>query len=156
MPKVKGTARTFDIVQLLDMFPDQVSCIVWLRKVRWNDEPVCAHCGGMEKLSPTKNKLHSYWCGDCRKYFTVTTGTIMHATKIPLKFWIAAIYSVMTARQGISAMQLSNELGVQYRTALYMLHRIREACISGEFRLDNIVQLDELCVSRRESATRTW
>ena len=151
MPKAKGTAETISIVQLLRMFPDQDSCIAWLEKVRWQGEPVCAHCGGTEKIGPAKTKANAYWCGDCRKYFTVTTGTIMHATKTPLQNWIVAIYSVMTARKGVSAMQLSKELGVQYRTAWYMLHRIREACAAGSFRLDNVVEMDEAYIGGREA-----
>ena len=152
MPKAKGTAETISIVELLRMFPDQDSCYEWLERVRWNSEPSCAHCGAVDKISPPKKKPHAYWCGHCRKHFTVTTGTIMHATKTPLQNWIVAIYSVMTARKGVSAMQLSKELGVQYRTAWYMLHRIREACAGGEFRLDNIVEMDEAYIGGKEAA----
>ncbi len=74
----------------------------------------------------------------------------MHATKTPLRNWIVAIYSVMTAQKGVSAMQLSKEIGVQYRTAWYMLHRIREACASGEFKLDNVVEIDQTYVGGKE------
>ncbi len=151
MPKPKGTAETISIVELLRMFPTQESCIAWLEKVRWQGEPVCPHCGATDKISRPASKPNAYWCGSCRKQFTVTTGTIMHATKTPLQNWIVAIYSVMTARKGVSAMQLSKELGVQYRTAWYMLHRIREACAGGEFRLDNIVEMDEAYIGGREA-----
>ena len=151
MPKAKGTAETISIVELLRMFPTQESCIAWLEKVRWDGSPVCAHCGGTDKISRPAGKPNTYWCGGCRKQFTATTGTIMHATKTPLQNWIVAIYSVMTARKGVSAMQLSKELGVQYRTAWYMLHRIREACASGEFRLDSIVEMDEAYIGGREA-----
>ena len=151
MPKAKGTAETISITQLLRMFPDQETCIAWLERVRWNGEPHCAHCGTMDKVSAAKAKPHSYWCGHCRKYFRVTTGTIMHATKTPLQNWIIAIYSVMTARKGVSAMQLSKELGVQYRTAWYMLHRIREACASGEFKLEGVVEMDEVYIGGKEA-----
>lgn len=133
------------------MFLTQESCIAWLEKARWNGEPVCAHCGSADKIGPAPKKPNAYWCGSCRKHFTVTTGTIMHATKTPLQNWTVAIYSVMTARKGVSAMQLSKELGVQYRTAWYMLHRIREACASGEFGLDNIVEMDEANIGGREA-----
>ncbi len=75
----------------------------------------------------------------------------MHATKTPLQNWIVAIYSVMTARKGVSAMQLSKEIGVQYRTAWYMLHRIREACDSGELKLDNVVEMDETYIGGKET-----
>ena len=152
MPKAKGTAETISITQLLRMFPDQETCIAWLERVRWNNEPACPHCGSCDKISRPKSKPHTYWCGDCRKQFTVTTGTIMHATKTPLQNWIVAIYSVMTARKGVSAMQLSKELGVQYRTAWYMLHRIREACVGGTFQLASVVEIDEVYIGGKEAA----
>ncbi|MYA59461.1 MAG: IS1595 family transposase [Chloroflexi bacterium] len=151
MPKAKGTAETISIVQLLRMFPDKDSCYAWLEKVRWNSRPTCAHCGAVDRISAPESKPHTYWCGHCRKNFTVTTGTILHSTKTSLQNWIVAIYSVMTARKGVSAMQLSKELGVQYRTAWYMLHRIREACASGEFRLDNVVEMDEVYIGGKEA-----
>ncbi len=152
MPKAKGTAETISIPQLMDMFPDQETCIAWLERVRWNGEPHCPHCGAMDKIrEPRASKPHTYWCGGCRKHFRVTTGTIMHATKTPLRNWIIAIYSVMTARKGVSAMQLSKELSVQYRTAWYMLHRIREACASGDFKLDGVVEMDEVYIGGKRS-----
>ena len=86
----------------------------------------------------------------CRKRFTVTTGTCIHATKHPLQDWVFAIHSVLTARKGVTAMQLSKELGVQYRTAWYMLYPIREACDRGKFKLANVIEADETYVGRKE------
>ena len=74
----------------------------------------------------------------------------MHATKRPLQDWIFAIYSVLTARKGVSALQLSKELGVQYRTAWHMLHRIREACGRGDFKLTNVAEADETYIRGKE------
>ena len=96
----------------------------------------------MDRIVDDPRPRH-YRCKDCRKRFTATTGTCMHATKKPLQDWIFAIYSVLAARRGISAMQLSKELGCQHRTAWHMLHRIHEACGRGEFQLVNVVEDDE-------------
>lgn len=152
MPKAKGTAKTLSVRQVLKMFPDDDSVIEWLERTRWDGKPVCAHCKSGERVSNPKSKPHTYWCGGCRKNFTVTTGTIFHATKTPLPNWICAIYSVMTARKGVSAMQLSKELEVQYRTAWYMLHRIREACGDGHDTLAGIIEMDEVFIGGREGA----
>ena len=105
---------------------------------------------GVDKVRREKYEFQRF-CKKHKQQFTVTTGTILHATKTPLQNWIVTIYSVMTARKGVSAMQLSKELGVQYRTAWYMLHRIREACADGEFRLDNVVEMDEVYIGGREA-----
>lgn len=138
----KRIAQTMSVVQLFKRFPDEDACYAWLEGVRWQGEPVCPHCGGMDKVVADPRPRH-YRCKDCRKRFTATTGTCMHSTKKPLQDWIFAIYSVLTARKGISAMQLSKELGCQYKTAWHMLHRIREACGNGEFTLTNVVEVDE-------------
>ena len=74
----------------------------------------------------------------------------MHATKMPLQDWIFAIYSLMTARKSVSATQLSKELECQYKTAWFMLHRLREAFSSGDFRLTEVVECDETFVGGRE------
>ena len=139
----KRIAETISVTELFRLFPDEDACYAWLEAARWNGEPVCPHCGGTDDISRPASKPHTYWHKACRQQFTVTTGTCMHATKRPLRDWIYAIYSVMTARKGVSAMQLSKELGVQYRTAWHMLHRIREACGNGEFTLANVVEADE-------------
>ena len=143
-------AETISVVQLFRLFPDEQACHAWLEDARWEGKPICPHCGGIENISRPPSKPHTYWHKDCRKQFTVTTGTCMHATKRPLQDWIYAIYSVLTARKGVSAMQLAKELGVQYRTAWHMLHRIREACGKGDFKLTNVVEADETHIGGKE------
>ncbi len=140
----KRIAETFGVTQLYRMFPTEESCWQWLEAVRWNGQPVCPHCGEVEKIgNPPKSKAHHYWCRSCRKHFTATTGTVMHSRRRPLQDWLYTIYSVLTARKGVSAMQLSKELDCHYRTAWYMLHRVREACVDEDFKLRTVVEVDE-------------
>ena len=146
----KRIAETISVVQLFRLFPDEDACYRWIEEARWGDTPVCPHCGGMDNTRLEKNRPHYYWHKDCRKRFSVTTGTCMHATKRPLQDWIYAIYSVLTARKGVSAMQMSKELGVQYRTAWHMLHRVREGCDRGDFTLREIVEVDETYIGGKE------
>ncbi len=143
MSEKKRIATTISVPELFRLFPDEDTCYRWLERVRWNDKPVCPHCGGVENITRPASKPHTYWHRDCRSNFTVTTKTCLHATKRPLRDWIYVIYSVMTGRKGVSAMQLSKELGCQYRTAWHMLHRIREACGHGDFVLKDVVEVDE-------------
>lgn len=138
----KRLAETMSVVQLFKRFPNEDACYTWLEDVRWQGQPVCPHCGGIDRVVDDPRPRH-YRCKDCRKRFTATTGTCLHATKKPLQDWVYVIYSVLTARKGVSAMQLSKELGCQYRTAWHMLHRIREACGRGDFMLDGTVEADE-------------
>ena len=153
----KRVAETISIVGLLKRFPDEDTCVEWLEHARWGDiahpssvRPVCPHCGGYENISQPKSKKYTYWHKDCRKQFTVKTGTVMHSSKTSLQNWIVAIYMVLTARKGVSAIQLSKELSVQYKTAWHMLHRIREACDSGTFKLSRVVEVDETLIGGKE------
>ena len=149
----KRIAETISVPQLYRMFPDDDACRAWLERVRWGGKPGCPRCGsldGIREAPPSKPK-GNYWCKSCRRFFTVTVGTCLHATKADLQHWIYAIYSVLTARKGVSAMRLSKELGVQYRTAWHMLHRVREACGRGDFKLSETVEVDETHIGGKES-----
>ena len=148
----KQRVKTISVPQLYKMFPTEQSCFEWLEEVRWKDKPVCPHCGRTGEFTKPKSKPYTYWHGlDCRKQFRVTTGTCMHATKQPLQDWIYAIYSLMTARKGVSALQISKELGCNYRTAWHMLHRIREGFVHESVKLSNIVESDTTYVGGKES-----
>lgn len=142
-------AETISVAQLFRMFPDEDACHAWLEAARWRDGPVCPHCGGADNIVKDLRPRH-YRHRDCRRRFTATTGTCMHATKKPLRDWLFAIYSVLTARKGVSAMQLSKELGCQHRTAWHMLHRIREACGRGDFAAAGAAEADGPRIAGRE------
>ncbi len=151
MTEKKRIAATLSVTQLFRMFPDDDTCREWFERVRWPNGPVCPHCGGTENIKPDASRPNMYWHSDCRERFSVTTKTCMHATKRPLQDWIYVIYSVMTARKGVSAMQLSKELGCQYRTAWHMLHRVREACGRGDFILKDVVEVDETYIGGKRA-----
>ncbi|MYE50003.1 MAG: IS1595 family transposase [Gammaproteobacteria bacterium] len=145
-------AETLSVPQLYRAFPDDASCRKWLEGVRWQGEPVCPHCGGLDDIKPPPpSKPGHWWCKPCRKHFTATTGTCLHSTKIPLQDWLFAIYSVLTARKGVSSLQLSKELGITQKSAWFMLQRIREACDKGDFRIGGIVEVDETYIGGKES-----
>ena len=146
----KKIAATISVTQLLKYFSTEEKCIAWLEQARWQGKPTCPHCQGQDRVSLAPSKRFTYWHQNCRKHFTVKTKTVMHSSKTPTQNWIVALYYILTARKGISALQLSKELGVQYRTAWYLMHRIREACASGEFKLDNVVEVDETYIGGKE------
>jgi len=131
----------------------------WLEKTRWPDGPVCSHCGTVKHAYPQKAKPGFYRCAEkeCRKDFTVTTGTVMERSHIALNKWLMAFYLMASSKKGISAHQLHRALGVDYKSAWFMCHRIREA-----MRDDNdpgfdplggkgkIVEADETYYGKRE------
>ena len=116
-----------------------------LEQIRWPDGITCPHCGGIDKIKPTvmKNKLTKknpkpkavkgyYHCGDCRKRFTVRTGTLYERSHIPLYKWVLATQLMCSSKKGMSAHQLHRMLGVTYKSAWFMAHRIREAMIETD------------------------
>lgn len=148
MPK-KRIAQTISIMEVMRMFNTERKAVRWLEKARWGSKRVCPHCGGYENISVAKSKPFTYWHKDCRKHFTAKTGTCMHSSKIDTRKWVVAMYYLLTARKGISSLQLSKELGITQKTAWFMLQRIREAC-GKEFQLVAEVEVDETYLGGKE------
>jgi transposase-like protein len=101
-----------------------------LEAVRWPQGPVCPHCGGMGKIGAVqgkKSRAGLHYCGDCVGQFTVTVGTVFERSKIGLHKWWLASHLLGSSKKGMSAHQLHRLLGVTYKTAWFMAHRIREA-----------------------------
>lgn len=103
-----------------------------LQKLRWPNGPVCPHCGNVDqdKIRELKGKSHRsglYQCAECREQFTVTVSTVFERSKIPLNKWMLATHLMAASKTGVSAHQLHRMLGVTYKTAWFMAHRIREA-----------------------------
>jgi transposase-like protein len=100
----------------------------WLESQRWPEGPVCSHCGTIGHAYKIK-KPGWYRCAekDCRKDYTVTTGTLMERSHIALHKWLMAFYLMSSSKKGVSAHQLHRALGVDYKTAWFLCHRIREA-----------------------------
>lgn len=109
----------------------------YLEAIRWPDGAACPHCGGIERVYPVKadekKKIRKglYHCNDCGEQFTVTVGTVFERSKIPLHHWLQATYLMSSSKKGISAKQIERTLGVTYKTAWFMCHRIREAMRDG-------------------------
>lgn len=103
-----------------------------LEAIRWPDGPFCPHCGNSdkEKIAKGQGSAHRpglYYCAECNGQFTVTVGTVMERSKIPLSKWLLAMHLMGASKKGISALQLQRMLGVTYKSAWFMCHRIREA-----------------------------
>lgn len=101
-----------------------------LEAIRWPNGSVCPHCGGTERNARLQGASHRpglWFCGDCRSQFTVTVGTVFERSKVPLHKWLLANHLICSAKKGISAHQIHRTIGVTYKTAWFMVHRIREA-----------------------------
>lgn len=114
------------------IFTDDNAAREHLEAIRWPDGPVCPHCGGVSQIKPLRGKgvrAGLYYCADCQGQFTATVGTIFERSKIPLSKWVLAFHLMCASKKGISAHQLHRMLGITYKTAWFMAHRIRESMV---------------------------
>ncbi len=140
-------------------FTDENTAREALELVRWPSGPVCPHCGNLDQSKIAKghgkaSRPGLYYCAACNGQFTVTVGTVMERSKIPLTKWLLAMHLMGASKKGVSALQLQRMLGVTYKTAWFLSHRIREAMavaprgpLGGE---GKIVEVDETYLGGKE------
>jgi transposase-like protein len=154
-----------NLAELAAVVSDEAKAIGLVEQIMWPSGPVCPHCNSerVNRLAPQrtkKNKTHpegrlvyGLWkCYACRKQFTVRVGTIFEDSHIPLVKWLLAIHQMCSSKKGISAKQLQRELGLSYKAAWFMCHRVREAMTEQPLASmlgagpDAIVEIDETFV----------
>jgi transposase-like protein len=112
------------------IFTDATEARKHLEALRWANGRFCPHCGAQEGTSLVRGRKHRpglYYCNACKKQFTVTVGTVFERSHIPLNKWVAAFHLMASSKKGVSAHQLHRMLGITYKSAWFMAHRIREA-----------------------------
>jgi len=140
------------VIELFQMFPDNASARQWMETNRWGNERHCPSCGSFNtKTVPNENPM-PYHCGDCRKYFSVKTGTVMQSSKIGLQKWVIAMYLLSTNLKGVSSMKLHRDLGVTQKSAWFMAQKIRQGWLGGNDgeKLDGVVEVDETYIGGLE------
>lgn len=129
------------LLRLMDQISDDAAAYRYLEETRWGGSPVCPHCGNRERIyfltpangvsrttstgAPTQRRL--WKCGECRKKFSVLTGTVMHNSKISVRIWVLCFFEMAASKNGISAREIERKYGVTAKTAWHLLHRIRAA-----------------------------
>src|ERR1700687_334890 len=138
------------LIDVTRQFNTEDKCLDYWEQMRWRNRVCCVHCGVMNVSTITrtagKNKrVRIYQCleKECGKQFSATSGTIFNDTHLPLIKWFMAIALICEAKKGMSAKQLERHLGVNYRTAWHLAHRIREAMQDGGDLLTGVVEADE-------------
>jgi transposase-like protein len=142
-------------------FTNEIAAREAIEAVLWPHGPVCPHCGSLDRVGKVYGKSARpglYYCGECKRQFTVTVGTIFERSKVPLSKWWLAIHLMASSKKGMSAHQLHRSLGVSYQTAWFIEHRIREAMRSGDLApmggAGSIVEADETFIGRQEGTIR--
>lgn len=134
-----------NLPELIDKLHSDAACRKHLEQIRWPHGVACPACGGKSISRIAKRQV--FECNKCRRQFSVTSGTIFHDSHLPLRTWFLAIHRISESKKGVSANQLKRELGITYKTAWYLCHRIRAAMKqpSGPG-LRGIIEVDETYV----------
>jgi transposase-like protein len=130
----------FSIPVLADKIRTEADAYRFLEELRWNGRPICPHCGSVRSpyfLTPrdgsarrtrtgSSSERRVWKCADCRKQFSVLTGTIFHGSRIPARTWIFVVFEMCSSKNGVAAREIERKYGLHPKTAWFMLHRIRE------------------------------
>jgi transposase-like protein len=140
------------------IFQDADKARAHLEAIRWPNGPICPHCGVVNEATYIGGKaarVGCYKCNACREQFTATVGTVFERSKVPLNKWLLANYLMNSSKMGVSAHQIHRTLGVTYKTAWFMCHRLREAMNPAEPSpiggAGKVVEADEAYVGGKES-----
>ena len=136
-------ARARSLTQFQEAFPDEASCAAFLFERRWPDGFVCPVCGA-GRAAALKSRAHTYECLDCGRQTSITAGTAMHRSKLPLTTWFWAAHLMSTHSNGMSARQLEDQLGLTYKTAWLLTQKLRRSMVDPDREpLEGVVEVDQ-------------
>ncbi len=141
-------------------FHDEAAAFAELEAMLWPNGPVCPRCGGMDRITAVKGgRMGLRRCGPCKRQFTVTVGTVLESSHVPLHQWLQAVYLMCSSKKGISSHQLMRTLDVQYKTAWFMTHRIHEAMRDGTLLPPmggdgKVVEVDETFIGQKKDVPK--
>ncbi len=166
--KDEFSADELNLISLAQEYADEDQARELLERLRWPHGPVCPHCKneGKEKMiskftpregskSPARKGV--YFCGACRKQFTVTVKTVFEGSHIPISKWLMAWFMICSSKKGMSAHQLHRMLKITYKSAWFMAHRIRFALSDNpNQKLSGVVEVDEAFIGGKEEPSKKF
>src|SRR5687767_661157 len=147
--------ESIDLPRLIEEFGSEDKCRAFLEASRWPNGIECPRCKGT-KISRLQNR-RQLDCHSCRYQFSAPAGTVFHDSHVPMWKWLLAVYILCESKKGVSALQLKRMLGVSYKTAWYLCHRIREAMAAanrGANRLSGSVEIDDTWIGGKKGRGR--
>ena len=130
-----------NLIEFTSHFKDEETCLKYFEQIRFQNGEYCAHCGHTQIYRMKGGKR--YRCAECRKDFTIKTGTLFGESKVTIRQWFIAIYLLTTRKKGISSVELAEQVGVTQKTGWFIDHRIREAMKQGKGLLSGTIEIDE-------------
>jgi transposase-like protein len=146
-------ASARSLSQFQEAFSDEASCAAFLFERRWPEGFVCPACG-KRHVAVLKSRPRLHECLDCGRQTSVTAGTVMHRSKLPLTTWFWAAHLMTTHSNGMSALQLQDQLGVTYKTAWLLTQKLRRSMVDPDREpLEGVVEVDQAEIAFREGDT---
>ena len=147
----KAHRKGITLMEAAELFNTEEKAEAWFVTRRWPNGIACSECGSLNVHTRTNGrKTPTYHCNDCKKDFTVKTGTIMHDSKLPLSKWGLAFYLFNTNLKGISSMKLHRELGITQKSAWHLAHRLRLTWDHAAEKFTGPVEVDETYMGGKE------
>jgi transposase-like protein len=148
-----GEAKSEVLKAIPEACINETAAVEFLEKQRWGDTPTCPHCGStdvvkMQAQDGTRSKRFLWRCHGCKEQYTVRVGMIMEDSRIPLRVWCHALWRACSSKKGVSALQISRECSITYKSALFLMHRIRYGMTEPDpqEKLTGTVETDETYV----------
>jgi len=137
---------------------DELAAVEFLEQQRWGDTPACVKCGSVsvykmiDAKTGERNRRFLWRCHDCKEQYTVRIGTVYEESRIPLRHWCYAFWRACTSKKGVSALEIKRQCQISYKSALFLMNRIRFAMAPDDYRpmLTGIVECDEVYIGARK------
>jgi len=142
--------KTLSLYQFMQRIPDEEAACKYFEDLRWHKGRYCPHCYSTNTVEVKNEKPQPYRCKECRKHFSVRTGTVLTSSNLPLQKWLLAAYLMNTAKKGVSSCQMARELGVTQKTAWMLCHKIREIWSTPISPFNGEVEADETYIGGKE------
>ena len=146
----KAHREGITLTDLIRMFPDDATAEAFFADERWPSGMGCPRCGSLSVQTGAKHKTMPYRCRDCRKRFSVKTGTVMEGSNLGYQTWALAAYLLTTSLKGVSSMKLHRDLGITQKSAWHLAHRLREAWADEGASFEGPVEADETYLGGKE------
>ena len=146
----KSHRKGLSLKSLFKMFPNDETAERWFTEQRWPHGVCCPKCGSLKVSVVKSRKPQPYRCKDCRKHFSVKTGTLMHSSNLGLQTWAIAYYLLATGIKGTSSMKLHRDLEITQKSAWFLAHRIRETWNDHQHPFTGTVEIDETFIGGKE------